>query len=138
MRITGGFGFKPESEQLQIFFGVNKFIHPEKAGGLSQYILCMACYILASVLYIQVIKRGRAFIEMSVQKAGESEQLLDSIREMGTELQNDFEKSSQKIEIKTKGLREESQSIARGAGLVSESCGGVQKKMLRPRLSYCS
>lgn len=116
-----------------VYFVLMYLIHPEKAGQLSQFILCMACYILASVLYLQVIKRGRAFIEMSVQKAEESEQLLNSIREMGVELQSDFEQSSQKIEAKTKGLREESQSIARGASLVSESCGGAQEKIVETK-----
>lgn len=116
-----------------VYFVLMYLIHPEKAGALSQYILCFACYILSSVLYIQVIKRGRAFIEMSVQKAGESEQLLDSIRKMGAELQSDFETSSEKIEVRTKGLREESQSITRGAGLVSESCDGAQEKIVETK-----
>ena len=116
-----------------VYFVLMYLIHPQKAGELSQYILCMACYILASVLYLQVIKRGRAFIEMSVQKATETEKLLDSIREMGIELNNDFEISSRKIEKKTKGLREESQSIARDAGLVSESCGGAQDKIVETK-----
>ena len=112
-----------------VYFVLMYLIHPEKAGGLSQYVLCMVCYVLASALYIEVIKRGRAFIEMSVQKAEETKQLLDSIREMGAELQNDFENSSQKIELKTKGLQQESESIARGAKLVSETCTGAQEKI---------
>lgn len=112
-----------------IYFVIMYIVHPEKSGGLSQYILCAACFVLASALFSQVIKRGRAFIEMSEQKAEESEQLLNSIKHMGVQLQDNFDKSANKIEISTKGLQQESSSIAESSGLVSDSCSSVQNKI---------
>ncbi len=112
-----------------VYLVIMYVVHPEKSGGLSQYILCAACFTLAAGLYYQVIKRGRAFIEMSEVKAKESEMLLGSMRDMGAELQEDFDKSSKKIEARTRGLQQESASIARGAGLASESCNAVQVKI---------
>lgn len=104
-------------------------IHPEKSGGTSQYILCTACFMLASALFCLVIKRGRAFIETSEEKAKEAEALLQSIRDMGAELQQDFEASSQKIEHKTAGLQQGSLNIEKGAEMVSDSCDVVQDKL---------
>lgn len=104
-------------------------VHPEKAESLGQYILCAAVFTLAAVLFYLVIKRGRAFIEISEERAMESEKLLDSIRAMGVELQQDFEDSSARIEVSTQGLQEGSVSIARGAGEVSESCDVVRDKI---------
>ncbi|MBP3543109.1 MAG: hypothetical protein J6J86_02670, partial [Lachnospiraceae bacterium] len=48
-------------------------INPAKAGQAAQYILCTAVFILAGVLFYQTIKRGRAFIEMSEERAKEAE-----------------------------------------------------------------
>lgn len=112
-----------------IYFVLMYLIHPEKAGELSQFILCFACFVLAASLFYQVIKRGRAFIETSDEKAKEAEALLESIRNMGAELRDDFEASSKKIEQKTAGLQQGSLSIAKGAGLVFDSCGVVQDKL---------
>ncbi len=104
-------------------------VHPEKAESLGQYILCAAVFTLAAVLFYLVIKRGRSFIEMSEVRAKESEALLQSIRSMGVELQQDFEDSSARIEVSTQGLQEGSDSIARGAGEVSDSCHVVRDKI---------
>lgn len=114
---------------VDVFLVIMYLVHPEKSGGLSQYILCAACFTLAASLYYQVIKRGRAFIEISENRAKESETLLNSVREMGTELQHDFEVSSSKIEMSTKGLRRESFSIAHAAGEVSDGCNVVLGKI---------
>ncbi len=104
-------------------------IHPEKSGGLSQYLLCSACYVLASALFYQVVKRGRIFTEISEARARESEGLLHSIREMGAELQTDFEASSTLIENGTQGLQNGSESITREAEEVAERCSDVQSKI---------
>ncbi len=114
---------------VDVFVVVMYLVHPEKSGGLSQYILCTACFTLAAALFYQVIKRGRAFIEISDKRAEESEALLNSVREMGAELQHDFELSSSKIEISTRGLRRESLSITQDAGEVSDGCNVVLGKV---------
>jgi len=131
--MTGMF-LEPQFTRIQlilvdIYLVIMYLVHPEKSGGLSQYILCAACFTLAAFLYYQVILRGRAFIEISEERAKESEVLLDSIRTMGAELQNDFETSSEKIETGTKNLQRGSALIAHGAGEVSDSCNVVQGKI---------
>lgn len=114
---------------VDIFIVIMYFVHPEKAGSTSQYILCAVCFVLAGSLFYQVIKRGRAFIEISDKRARESEALLESIRAMGSELQHDFEVSSSRIDMSTQGLQKGSVSIARGAGEVSDSCNVVFDKI---------
>lgn len=104
-------------------------INPAKAGQAAQYILCTAVFILAGVLFYQTIKRGRAFIEMSEERAKEAEVLLDSIRIMGEALERDFEASSNQIENSTSELENGSVSIAQGAAEVSESCGEIHEKL---------
>lgn len=131
--MTGMF-LEPQFTRVQlilvdIYLVIMYLVHPEKSGGLSQYILCAACFTLAAFLYYQVILRGRAFIEISEERAKESEVLLDSMRAIGAELQNDFEASSGKIEDGTKNLQKGSALIAHGAGQVSDSCNVVQGKI---------
>lgn len=131
--ISGMF-LEPRFTKMQIvlvdlYIVVMYLYHPEKGGGLGQYILCVACFTLAGVLFYQVVKRGKAFIDISNEKAQESEGLLNSIRAMGAELQNDFEASSSKIESGTKELTKGSALIAHGAGEVSNSCNVVQDKI---------
>lgn len=131
--ISGMF-LEPRFTKMQIvlvdlYIVVMYLYHPEKGGGLGQYILCSACFTLAGVLFYQVVKRGKAFIDISNEKAQESEGLLNSIRAMGAELQNDFEASSSKIESGTKELTKGSALIAHGAGEVSNSCNVVQDKI---------
>ena len=114
---------------VDVYLVIMYIVHPEKSGGLSQYILCAACFTLAAGLYYQVIKRGRAFIEISEKRARESEALLDSVRAMGTELQHDFAVSSSKIDMSTAGLQKGSALITQGAGQVSDSCNVVLGKL---------
>ena len=114
---------------IEVFLVVMYIVHPEKTEGLGQYILCVACFTVAAVLFYQVIKRGKAFIDVSSEKANEAEDLLASIRAMGADLQNDFEESSVKIEMGTQELMKGSALIAHGAGEVSHSCNLVQDKI---------
>jgi len=104
-------------------------LHPEKTEGRSQYILCYAVFTLAAILFYLVIKRGRAFIEIGQERAEEAEKLLQSIRSMGAELQEDFAESSVRIELGTKGLQKGSATIIRGSGEVSENCSIVHEKI---------
>lgn len=114
---------------IEAYLVIMYIIHPEKAESRGQYILCMACFTIAAILFYQVVKRGKAFIDISNEKAAESEGLLDSIRVMGAELQDDFEASSAKIEAGTQELMKGSALIAHGAGEVSHSCNVVQDKI---------
>lgn len=122
-----------------IMLAVQYFIHPEKAGALGQYITCFLIFTLAGVILYLVINRGRAFIEVSQNRAEEAEKLLTSLQQLGEELEHNFESSSAGIE----GLRETndrlhqnaeelrigSTSITQGARGVEDTCDNVQVKM---------
>lgn len=103
--------------------------HPEKAESLSQYIMCLVIFTLAGVLFGQTIKRGSVFIEISKIRAKEAERLLDSMQNMGRELEEDFAKSSARIENNTQELRQDSFSIAQGAVDMTGSCDDVQERI---------
>lgn len=129
-----GLYLEPQFTRIQlvlvdVFLVIMYVIHPEKAGELSQYILCAVCFTLAAALFYQVIRRGRAFIEISQERAEESGQLLDSIRSMGVSLQSDFDASSARIAAGTRGLQEGSGTIAHDSGQVAESCKVAQGKI---------
>jgi len=114
---------------ISVILVIMYIAHPEKAESLGQYILCIAVFILAACLVYQVIKRGRAFIEVSDQRAGESEKLLETVRTMGTELERDFSASSAKIETSTQGLHSGSLAITQGAREVFENCDVVRGRI---------
>ena len=105
------------------------FVHPEKAGETGQFILCQVVFTLAAILFYQAIKRGRAFIEVSRERAARSEELLGSMRQMGVDLERDYESSSVQIEGSTMGLERGSTSIAQGAREMSDSCNEVHDKI---------
>lgn len=104
-------------------------VHPEKAENLSQYIMCGAIFTFAAILFSMVIKRGRAFIEISEERAKEAETLLDSIRKMGRQLETDFSASANQIENSTIELKKGSVNIGKGAEEAVKSCGQVHEKI---------
>lgn len=122
-----------------IMLAVQYFIHPEKAGALGQYITCLLIFTLAGVILYLVIKRGRAFIEVSQNRAEEAESLLASLQQLGEELEHNFENSSAGIEGLQKTndrlnqnaeeLRVGSTSITQGARVVEDTCDSAQIKM---------
>lgn len=73
-------------------------LHPEKADPIAQYGMCLGILALAAYINYLVIKRGRAFIDFSEQKALEAEKFLHSIQLMGDELEESHVKSDERIE----------------------------------------
>lgn len=112
---------------IDIMFVLMYVIHPEKAESLGQYILCLVIFTLAAWLFEMTIKRGRAFIEISEERAREAEVLLESMRQMGEDLQKDFSSSSAQIANSTKALKSGSDSITQGSDQVSGSCAQVHQ-----------
>lgn len=115
---------------IDILLVIMYFVHPEKAGETSQFILCYVVFTLAAILFYQTIKRGRAFIEIGEERAEQAEELLTSMRQMGVDLEKDFASSSVQIEGSTMGLERGSASIANGAKEMSDSCNEVHDKIL--------
>ncbi len=129
-----GLYLEPQFTRIQIilvdvFLVIMYLVHPQKSGGLSQYILCGVCFTIATILIYQLIKRGRAFIEVSQESAQQSGKLLESIRSMGDELQVDFDSSYEKIRLGTQELQSASAKIAGDSGEVSANCNIVQDKV---------
>ncbi len=109
-----------------IALSVMYMLHPEKADPFGQYVQCLGEFVLTGVLFIQTIKRGRAFIEIGEERAKEAEGLVGSIREMGASLETDFEQSSAAIDNNTDALQRGSDSIVISAEGMNESCNNVQ------------
>lgn len=118
---------------------VQSFICPEKTGGVGQYILCLAMYVLAATLVYLTINRGRAFIMMAHARADEAEELIGALKKVSEELKVNFNNSTAGIE----GLREASRhldsnaaelkqgsdSISVGTREVSNTCDDAQMKL---------
>lgn len=81
-----------------VLLALQYIIHPEKADPLSQYIMCMAIFTLGGVMFYLVIKRGRTYIEIGERRAEEAEQLLNSLKHLGEELDRNVENSTSSME----------------------------------------
>lgn len=114
-------------------------IHPEKADPFSQYLMCVALTAVATYVFMMTIKRGRAFIDLAAYQAEQSKKLLDSIKLVGEELQENYEHSSERIigmqkvnqdlENNTNELKKGSFEIAQGTQQVETTCENVKEYM---------
>lgn len=112
-------------------------INPGKADPLSQFIMCMVLTTLTVVLFLQVIKRGRSFIQVGDDRSEEAEGLVASITKAGTELQLNCENSakrveglkdaSDKLEERTRELKDGSDNIIESAKEIASSFDGVHE-----------
>lgn len=124
---------------IDIIFILMYIIHPEKADPLSQYIMCMGMFSVAAYTFYMVIKRGRAYIEISLERAEEAERLLAELKNAGEELQNScdtslsrvskLEEANQRLENSAAALRSDSESITQGALEVAETFRDVHNRM---------
>ena len=118
-----------------IFLLILYFVHPEKADPLSQYIMCLAIMDLTAVVLYLLIKRGRAYIEISEIRAKEAEDLINAINTTGEKLQANCAQSSERIggmqEINAsldgnvEELKKGSEEIMQGTKEVDSSCEEV-------------
>lgn len=105
-------------------------LHPEKADPFGQYAQCVGEFVLTGVLFIQTIKRGKAFIGIGEERAKEAEDLVESMKDMGEELDHDFAKSSARINNNTAELQKGSRSIVDSALNMQGSCDDVQDRII--------
>lgn len=105
-------------------------LHPEKADPFGQYAQCVGEFVLTGVLFIQTIKRGKAFIGIGEERAKEAECLVESMKDMGEELDHDFAKSSARINNNTAELQKGSRSIVDSALNMQGSCDDVQDRII--------
>ena len=122
-----------------IFLVIQFVVHPEKADPLSQFIMCIVTFTLATIMFCLVISRGRSFIQRSQLRTSEAEELLKSMNTIGLELEQNFRNSDGRMEsLKSANaqmkdsadiLQRSSESIASDAYEVSASCDNVQVHM---------
>lgn len=98
-----GMFFKPRITNFQaivipVLLVVQYIIHPEKVESLSQFILCVIIFCLAAFLICLVVTRGRAYMYISEAKANDAVKLLDSMKEVGEELQKSMAHTAEKYE----------------------------------------
>ena len=142
--------FKPKYTAIQlavcdVLLILLYIIHPEKAESLSQYIMCVAIFNLAAFLIFLTIKRGRSYIAISENRACEAEKLLNSLTQLGNELQTNFENSTNRIETlrttrkrlddNTAELKQGSEEIMEGARDVANTCYEVNDYAMLLHLS---
>ncbi|MBQ7833440.1 MAG: hypothetical protein IJ336_07695 [Lachnospiraceae bacterium] len=122
-----------------IFLILQYVINPGKADPLSQFIMCMVCFTVAAFVVYLTIKRGQAFIELGRNRAEEAEQLIDSMKQIGGELQENYDKSSERIdnlqnanrmlESSANEITQGSINITLEAREVEEVCDDVHERM---------
>ena len=128
---------KVQAVLVNVLLALQYIINPGKADPLSQYIMCMVLTTLTSILFLQVIKRGRCFIQVGLDRSEEAEGLVDSITKAGMELQKNCETSAKRVEgledasetleLRTRELRAGSDNIILGAKDIANSFGHVHE-----------
>lgn len=135
-----GLYLEPKYSTVQLMIGiialtVMYLLHPEKADPLGQYIQCLGEFVLTGVLFIQTIKRGKAFIGIGEDRTKEAEGLVNSMKHIGEELEYDFAESSERINNNTTELQKGSSSIVHSATNMQGSCDDVQDRILMSQQS---
>ena len=83
---------------IPIVLVIQYILHPEKVESLSQFIMCVVVFTLAAVLLFLLVKRGKAFIDISEARAVEAEKLMVSMKEVGEELHKGMQNTAERYE----------------------------------------
>ncbi|MBQ8279467.1 MAG: hypothetical protein IJZ23_06465 [Roseburia sp.] len=139
-----GLYLNPNITKFQIIFGDILFIimyllKPTNVESTSQFIMCMVTFTLAGVMIYLVIQRGNSFIEQSDRRTEEAVALVESMRNIGEELRQNFESSSGRMDSLKEAnavldnnaleLKDGSMSITNEARVVADSCDQVHEKL---------
>ena len=139
-----GLYLNPNITKVQIVLGDILFIimyllKPQNVESTSQFIMCMVTFTLAGIMVFLVIQRGSAFIEQSDRRTEEAVTLIESMRNIGEELQHNFENSSGRMDSLKEAnavlsgnaleLKDGSMSITNEARTVADSCDQVHEKL---------
>lgn len=139
-----GLYLNPNITKVQIVLGDVLFIimyllKPQNVESTSQFIMCMVTFTLAGIMTYLVIQRGSAFIEQSDRRTEEAVTLIESMRNIGEELQQNFENSSGRMDSLKEAnavlsnnaleLKDGSMSITNEARVVADSCDQVHEKL---------
>ncbi len=140
-----GLFLKPKLTMVQIiaadvFLVLQAVIRPETIGTIGQFLLCLAAFNLAAILTYNVIKRGRCYISMSDDRTKEAESLVNTLTDIGTEIHNNFQKSTdtlgglniihEQLMSTAQGLRTGSEGILSGTEDVVNVCDDMREKIV--------
>ena len=130
---------KIQMVEIPILLTLLYIINSGKADPLSQYIMCVVLFVVATFTILLAIQRGRAFINLSMYRAEEAEKLLSSIKLVGEELKDSYKTSSgridgmqkvnQHLEENTTELKKGSYEITEGTHEVEATCDEVRECM---------
>ncbi len=139
-----GLFLQPKITLVQMILGdvllaLQYIINPGKADPLSQFIMCVVCYTVACFVFYLTIKRGRAYIDLGRNRAEEAEQLVIAMKKVGGDLQENYDKSSERIEnlqnansrleASAEEITKGSMNISREAKEVEQVCDDVHERM---------
>lgn len=105
---------------------------PQKAGEMSQFLMCVGLFNLSGFLFSMVVARGRSFILDSEKKAAEMAKIIESLAAINAELNHNFEttherisdisSANQQVELRTSELLEDSTNITNSVGSTVATC----------------
>jgi len=124
---------------IPVLLVVQYIIHPDRVESRSQFIMCLAIFILGAYIINLLVKRGKAYIDISEEKAEEANDLIGSMKNIGAQLhvnmQNnserfkDLEEVNEKLSGNALQLQKGSDMMRQGTQVVAEVCGEVQDKI---------
>lgn len=117
-----------------------RLLYPHKADPNGQFIMCLVCFAVAAILMYMLVKRGKAYIELGNERAEQAERLLASIKQVGEELEANYEQSSKRIigmgEVNESlsgnvaELKKGSETVTEGTREVGEACTSAMNQVV--------
>ena len=132
-----GLFLRPQYPQVQLvvadfLFVIQCICAPQKMGETSQFIMCIALFNLAGILFAFVVARGRSFIIESRARTKEMERVIEQLALINAELNKNFEvtqgridditHANQQVEIRTGELLDDSANITNSVADTIATC----------------
>ena len=136
MGLSGLF-LRPQYPQIQLIAAdfllvIQCLCAPQKMGETSQFLMCVALFNLAGILYVFVVARGRSFIIESRARTKEMEHVIEQLALINSELNKNFEltqgrinditHANQQVEIRTGELLDDSANITNSVADTITTC----------------
>lgn len=132
-----GLFLRPQYPQIQLLvadflFVIQCLCAPQKMGDTTQFIMCIALFNLAGILFAFVVARGRSFIIESRARTKEMEKVIEQLALINAELNknfdvtqgriNDITQANQQVEIRTNELLDDSSNITNSVSDTITTC----------------
>lgn len=139
-----GLFLRPQYPQIQLAVAdallvVQCICAPQKIGDTSQFIMCVALFNLAGVLFSFVVARGRSFIIESRARTKEMEKVIEQLALINAELNKNFEitqgrmdditLANEQVEIRTSELLDDSANITNSVADTISTCDDASDRI---------